>query len=119
MEGKEMQFKLVCKHCHRPFVIESGPGSTLRCKCPYCGEAMMVATPHTESEDGSSAGTAADVNRAKAEKDNTGVPPIPARKPNVPKGSLGKKVTVVFVILLTGVILLSSLLYIIFSAMSN
>ena len=39
-----MQFQIACKHCHRPFVIESEGGNTLRCNCPYCGESMTVAT---------------------------------------------------------------------------
>ena len=43
-----MQFQIVCKHCHRSFVITSEGGKTLRCNCPYCGESMVVATPSEE-----------------------------------------------------------------------
>ncbi|MGP1493022.1 MAG: hypothetical protein ACTTJJ_06385 [Prevotella fusca] len=114
-----MQFNVVCKHCHRPFVIESGPGSTLRCNCPYCGEGMMVATPHMEVTAGSVAETAATESHEEVEKDNTNEQTNPVKTQKTSKGGLGKKVTIVFVVLLAGVILLSSLLYIIFSAMSN
>ena len=48
-----MQFQIACKHCHRPFVIQSEGGNTLRCNCPYCGESMTVATPQMGVPDGS------------------------------------------------------------------
>ena len=114
-----MQFQVACKHCHRPFVIESEGGNTLRCNCPYCGECMTVATPQTGAPSGSAAETTATVNHAHVEKDNTSgqVRPTMEKKPS--KSGLGKKVTIVFVGFLLFVILMSSLLYVIFSAMSN
>ena len=57
-----MQFQIACKHCHRPFVIESEGGNTLKCNCPYCGESMIVATPQEDVTRGSSAETTATVN---------------------------------------------------------
>ena len=54
-----MQFQIACKHCHRPFVIESEGGNTLRCNCPYCGESMTVATPQMGAPSGSAAETTA------------------------------------------------------------
>ena len=114
-----MQFQVACKHCHRPFVIESEGGNTLRCNCPYCGECMTVATPQTGAPSGSAAEITATVNHAQVEKDNTSgqVRPTMEKKPS--KSGLGKKVTIVFVGFLLFVILMSSLLYVIFSAMSN
>ena len=114
-----MQFQVACKHCHRPFVIESEGGNTLRCNCPYCAECMTVATPQTGAPSGSAAETTATVNHAQVEKDNTSgqVRPTMEKKPS--KSGLGKKVTIVFVGFLLFVILMSSLLYVIFSAMSN
>ena len=114
-----MQFQIACKHCHRPFVIESEGGNTLRCNCPYCGECMTVATPQTGAPSGSAAETTATMNHAQVEKDNTNgqVRPTMEKKPS--KSGLGKKVTIVFVGFLLFVILMSSLLYVIFSAMSN
>ena len=114
-----MQFQVACKHCHRPFVIESEGGNTLRCNCPYCGECMTVATPQTGAPSGSAAETTATMNHAQVEKDNTSgqVRPTMEKKPS--KSGLGKKVTIVFVGFLLFVILMSSLLYVIFSAMSN
>lgn len=50
-----MQFQIACKHCHRPFVIESEGGNTLRCNCPYCGDSMTVATPQMGAPSGSAA----------------------------------------------------------------
>ena len=114
-----MQFQIACNHCHRPFVIQSEGGNTLRCNCPYCGESMTVATPQMGAPDGSRAETTATVSHVQVERDNMNVQarPMMERKPS--KGGLGKKVTIIFVGFLLFVILMSSLLYIIFSAMSN
>ena len=114
-----MQFQIACKHCHRPFVIESEGGNTLRCNCPYCGESMMVATPQMGAPVGSAAETTATVSHVQVEKDNTSEQVRPTMEKKTSKGGLGKKVTIVFVGFLFFVILMSSLLYIIFSAMSN
>ena len=114
-----MQFQVACKHCHRPFVIESEGGNTLRCNCPYCGECMTVATPQTGAPSGSAAETTATVNHAQVEKDNTSGQVRPTMEKKPLKSGLGKKVTIVFVGFLLFVILMSSLLYVIFSAMSN
>lgn len=114
-----MQFQIACKHCHRPFVIESEGGNTLRCNCPYCGESMTVATPQMGASSGSAAETTATVNHVQVERDNTQGQVRPAMEKKTSKGGLGKKVTIIFVGFLFFVILMSSLLYIIFSAMSN
>ncbi len=114
-----MQFQIACKHCHRPFVIESEGGNTLRCNCPYCGESMTVATPEMGAPSGSAAETTAIVNHVQVERDNTQGQVRPVMDKKTSKGGLGKKVTIIFVGFLLFVILMSSLLYIIFSAMSN
>lgn len=114
-----MQFQIACKHCHRPFVIESEGGNTLRCNCPYCGESMTVATPQMGALSGSAAETTATVNHVQVERDNTQGQVRPGMDKKTSKGGLGKKVTIIFVGFLLFVILMSSLLYIIFSAMSN
>lgn len=114
-----MQFQIACKHCHRPFVIEAEGGNTLRCNCPYCGESMTVATPQMGAPSGSAAETTATVNHVQVERDNTQGQVRPAMETKTSKGGLGKKVTIIFVCFLLFVILMSSLLYIIFSAMSN
>ena len=114
-----MQFQIACKHCHRPFVIESEGGNTLRCNCPYCGESMTVVTPQMGAPSGIAAETTATVNHVQVERDNTQGQGRPAMETKTSKGGLGKKVTIIFVAFLLFVILMSSLLYIIFSAMSN
>ena len=114
-----MQFQIACKHCHRPFVIESEGGNTLRCNCPYCGESMTVATPQMGAPSGGAAETTATVNHVQVERDNTQGQVRPPMDKKTSKGGLGKKVTIIFVGFLLFVILMSSLLYIIFSAMSN
>lgn len=114
-----MQFQIACKHCHRPFVIESEGGNTLRCNCPYCGESMTVATPQMGAPSGSAAETTDTVNHVQVERDNTQGQVRPAMDKKTSKCGLGKKVTIIFVGFLLFVILMSSLLYIIFSAMSN
>ncbi len=114
-----MQFQIACKHCHRPFVIESEGGNTLKCNCPYCSESMMVATPQVGAPAGSAAETTATVSHTKVERDNMNEQARPVVDKNPSKSGLGKKVTIIFVGFLLFVILMSSLLYIIFSAMSN
>lgn len=106
-----MQFQIACRHCRRPFAIEAEPGRTLRCNCPYCGEGMTVATP---------AGDTAAVPVADPSKTVTDDLRRTAsvRQPSV-KGRLVRKVTVVFFVCWLAVILLSTLLYVIFSSMSN
>ena len=44
-----MQYEILCKHCHKKFAIESEGGETLRCKCPYCSNQLIVATPSAAS----------------------------------------------------------------------
>ena len=67
-----MQFQIACKHCHRPFVIQSEGGNTLRCNCPYCGESMTVATPQMGAPSGSAAETLpACEAMVQVERDNT------------------------------------------------
>ncbi|MBF1622179.1 MAG: hypothetical protein HXO41_04990 [Prevotella sp.] len=68
---------------------------------------------------GSAAETTATVNHVQVERDNTQSQVRPAMETKTSKGGLGKKVTIIFVGFLFFVILMSSLLYIIFSAMSN
>ncbi|KGF46210.1 hypothetical protein HMPREF0661_08575 [Prevotella melaninogenica DNF00666] len=68
---------------------------------------------------GSAAETTATVNHVQVERDNTQSQVRPAMDNKTSKGGLGKKVTIIFVGFLLFVILMSSLLYIIFSAMSN
>lgn len=114
-----MQFKLACKHCRRIFIIDSDPGNTVRCNCPYCGESMMVATPQMGAMTGSAAETAATGSHTQVDRDNTSGQINPTRDGKPSKSGLGKKVTIVFFSLLLLLILVSSLLYIIFSAMSN
>ena len=114
-----MQCQIACKHCHRPFVIESEGGNTLKCNCPYCGESMIVATPQVGATTDSGAETTAPVNHTQARTDNMNEQVAPMRYEKSSKSGVGKKVTIVFISLLLLVILLSSLLYMIFSAMSN
>ena len=114
-----MQFQIACKHCHRPFVIESEGGNTLKCNCPYCGESMIVATPQEDVTRGSSAETTATVNHTQIRRDNVNEQIAPTRYGKSSKSGLGKKITIIFTSILLFVILLSSLLCMIFSAMSN
>jgi len=80
---------------------------------------MTVATPQTGAPSGSAAETTATMNHAQVEKDNTSGQVRPTMEKKTSKSGLGKKVTIVFVGFLLFVILMSSLLYVIFSAMSN
>ena len=111
-----MQFQIACKHCHRTFAIEAESSKTVKCNCPYCGESMIVVTPRGET------------NTAKVNAPNDTTPGIVSdSKQNrrirsshfLKYDGVGKMVTVVFVLLLLGIILLLSFLYMIFSAMSN
>ena len=110
-----MQFQIICKHCHRSFVITSEGGKTLKCNCPYCGENMVVATPNTEQfvQGASNAQVVQDSSSVVANK------AILQTKNCKSISGVGKTTIVVFTILFVGILILSSLLYIIFSAMSN
>ena len=114
-----MQFQIVCKHCHRSFVITSDGGKTLRCNCPYCGESMVVATPSEEQ-------SSQNISREQVVDKQ---PPITMgngynkattqTKHSKFISGVGKMTIIVFTIVFVGILVLSSLLYIIFSAMSN
>jgi hypothetical protein len=80
---------------------------------------MIVATPQVGATTDSGAETTAPVNHTQARTDNMNEQVAPMRYEKSSKSGVGKKVTIVFISLLLLVILLSSLLYMIFSAMSN
>lgn len=101
-----MQFQITCKHCGKPFGIEAQQGQTVRCNCPFCGQSAVVATPMAEVS-----------GRQDAPLDVRRQPAVQSARPD--GWSLGRKVTVVFVVVLLSLIALSAFLYVIFSAMSN
>lgn len=111
-----MQFQIICKHCHRSFVITSDGGKTLKCNCPYCGENMVVATPNTEQFVQGASNAQVVQDSSSVFMDNVANKAILQTKSI---SGVGKTTIVVFTILFVGILILSSLLYIIFSAMSN
>ncbi len=114
-----MQFQLACKYCHQPFAIESEGGSTLRCNCPYCGKSMMVATPQVGAPTGSVAEMATSAGQTPLDRNVRNVQGGSSMYRKTSGSQLGKKVTIAFVCFLVFVILMLSLLYMVFSAMSN
>lgn len=112
-----MHFQIACKHCQRPFIINAERAQTVKCNCPYCGQEMTVATPSQDlSPTQSSLDEPANVmeNNVKSDVDTNKL-----RVTRVRSSNIGRTVTLIFVLCLFGIILLSSLLYVIFSAMSN
>ena len=114
-----MQFQIICKHCHRSFVITSEGGKTLKCNCPYCGENMVVATPNTEQFVQGASNAQVVQDSSSVFMDNVANKAIVQTKNCKSISGVGKTTIVVFTILFVGILILSSLLYIIFSAMSN
>lgn len=66
-----MQFQVVCRHCHRPSMIESKGGNMLRYSCLYCGESMMIIAPQMGAPSDSTAETTATADHVQVEKGNT------------------------------------------------
>ncbi len=112
-----MQYEILCKHCHKKFAIESEGGETLRCKCPYCSNQLIVATPSTASPEEA---IAPPHEQPQPATPHQPVPPSaapPHRKPT--QRSLGVKVTIVFTILMAILLIGATILYFIFSAISQ
>ncbi len=112
-----MQYEIVCKHCHRKFAIAAQGGETLRCKCPYCQGELIAATPVGSTVAATTTPSAQ--SRERAIPPQKHVPP-PAATPHPPhERGLGVKVTIVFSIVVAVVLTVSTLLYIVFSAISK
>ena len=112
-----MQYEILCKHCHKKFAIESEGGETLRCKCPYCSNQLIVATPSAASPEEA---IALPHEQPQSATPHQPVPPSaapPHRKPT--QRSLGVKVTIVFTILMAILLIGATILYFIFSAISQ
>ncbi len=117
----EMQFQIACKHCRRSFVIASEQGKTVKCNCPYCGGAMMVVTPvmGTDGIVSHPVGQGVSGGNALRAGYSAAAGPASSERGFSQRNRVERKVTIVFFTLLIGVILLCSLLYLVFSAMSN
>lgn len=100
-----MQYRTTCNNCGREYMVNGNPGQTIRAKCPYCGSIANVVTPATY------------VNQS-----NSYVEPVqqfsrpPKRKSSKP---LYMKVTIWFLIVVTVLFVLLSVLYLIFTGMTK
>ena len=90
-----MQFQIICKHCHRSFVITSDGGKTLKCNCPYCGTESTIAVPLLETKK------------------------VEQKKQTLQVSSIGKKATICFLIFVGIMLITSTFLYILFTVISN
>lgn len=88
-------FQVSCRNCSQQFSIQAEEGITVKCNCPFCGTESTVAVPLLSAK--------------KAEERK--------QKPHI--SSVGKKVIVVFLIFAAIMLLASTLLYVVFTAMSN
>ncbi len=100
-----MQYQTRCNQCGNTYMVDGVPGSTIHAICPFCGARANVVTP----PDGSNARTGEAV---RAE----GIRPLRHKKSEKP---LYLKVTMWFLIIVTVLFLLLTVLYFVFKAMSH
>lgn len=91
-------FKVSCKNCMRQFSIKAEEGATVKCNCPFCGAESTIAVPMLTAE-----------KQREKEKET--------RKQFI--SEIGKKAIISFLIFATILIIASTLLYVVFTAMSN
>ncbi|WP_077195981.1 hypothetical protein [Prevotella ihumii] len=94
-------FQVTCKQCHRAFSVKAEAGATVKCNCPFCGSETTVAIPLMQQ------------NQTKAQQPNQ---QIGKRKTG---DNIARCVIIGFVIIALGLLLISTLLYAVFTAMSN
>lgn len=93
-------FQINCKYCSQRFGVQAENGKTVKCKCPFCGKENIVAAPLMSTENSEP------VQKVKPQKAVHG-------------NQFGRKMVIGFLIFVGIIILLSTILYIVFKAMSN
>ena len=88
-------FQVSCRNCSQQFSIQAEEGVTVKCNCPFCGSIHLRSRLKAMAK--------------KAEERK--------QKPHI--SSVGKKVIVGFLIFAAIMLLASTLLYVVFTAMSN
>ena len=84
------QFQVICKQCGQTYIVQTEPGMTVKCQCPFCQSMATVVAPLADGGDN------------------------PQKESNI-----GRKVVITFIIVFLIVIIVFSVLYAVFSAMSN
>lgn len=92
------QFQVICKQCGKTYIVQTEPGMTVKCQCPFCQSMATVATPLADGGD----------NQLRQ-----------VLKHPQKESKIGRKVVITFIIVFLIVIIVFSVLYAVFSAMSN
>ncbi len=92
------RLQVICKSCRKTYIVQGESGKTLKCQCPFCGTPTTIVAPLGSSG----------VNFQKESK-TSGFKNL----------SIGKKVVLIFLLLFLLLIISASVLYIVFSTMSN
>lgn len=108
-----MQYQVTCNHCHQLYVVEAKPGATVRSRCPYCGTVSTIATPLSDQRQASS-----------APSQTSQIPRRPVSSASRPRSkdsssSLTRRVVVWFVVAAVILVVVASLLYMVFSHLSQ
>lgn len=99
-----MQYKTTCNNCGREYMVDGIPGQTIKAQCPYCGAVARVVTP-----------VSADTQNF------AGAEPYQVKAPTKHKSTkpLYLRVTMWFLIIVTILFVLLTILYLVFSGMSK
>lgn len=109
-----MQYRTTCNNCGREYMVDGNPGETIHAKCPYCGALANVVTP-TDYQ-GNSYQTApmnSAISTSTSDSLHTMHEKRKSRKP------LFLRVTMWFLIIITILFVVMTILYLIFTGMSK
>lgn len=108
-----MQYQVTCNHCHQLYVVEAKPGATVRSRCPYCGMVSTIATPLTDQQQAPPTPSATPQSPHRP----VSAPSRPLSQPT--SSSLTRRVVVGFVVVAVLLVVVASLLYMMFSHLSQ
>ncbi len=113
-----MQYKTTCNNCKQEYIVDGEPGQTIRAKCPYCGALANIVTPaddYTSVQSGYNY-SPVDSQKVNGSYTNNAVYRNRKRKSERP---LFLRVTIWFLITVTILFILMTILYIVFTGMSK
>ena len=108
-----MQYQVTCNHCHQLYVVEAKPGATVRSRCPYCQAVSTIATPLTDQQQTSPAPSVT------PQSPHRPVSAASRSRSKVSSSSLTRRVFVGFVVVAVLLVVAASLLYMVFSHLSQ
>lgn len=105
-----MQYKTTCNNCGREYMVNGKPGQTIHAKCPFCGALANVVTPTNGLDKSTQPYFSEGVGDER--------PNNPFHRKRLKK-PLFLRVTIWFLIAITILLILLTILYLIFTGMSK